>query len=155
MLKYTKILCAFDFDENSIASLHLASALAKESNATLYVGHIARIPNLDMDVPLPFEANPKWERDATSKLAAIAARELPSDGQYQIVVRSGLPSIDILRIAEDFGVDLIVMATHGRRGLKHFVIGSVTEEVIREATCPVLVIRPTLGQKETPPASST
>jgi len=148
MLKYKRILCAFDFDENSIAALHLASALARESSAILFIGHIARVPNLDQDVPLPFEEHPRWEREALSKLSVIAAHELPADGQYQIEIRSGLPAIDIVRMAEDLSVDLIVMATHGYKGLKHFVMGSVTEQVIREATCPVLVIRPSIDEKE-------
>ena len=71
MLNYSKILCAFEFDGNSTAALLLASALAEETNATLYVLHIARVPTQDMDVPLPFDADPRWEREARAKLALI------------------------------------------------------------------------------------
>jgi universal stress protein A len=50
--------------------------------------------------------------------------------------------VGILQAAADARIDLIVMATHGRKGLSHFFIGSVAEQVVREATCPVLTIRP-------------
>ena len=148
MLNYTKILCAFEFDEHATTALLLASALAKESNATLYLLHIAKVPTADMDVPLPFDADPRWEHEARAKLGAIAAENLGSEVRYQIEVRSGLPAADIVRAADDLGADLIVMATHGRSGLAHFLMGSVTEHVIREASCPVLIIRPGLASSK-------
>jgi len=82
MLKYTKILCAFDFDGNSTAALLLAGALAKESNATLHILHIARVPTQDMDVPLPFDADPRWEKEARTRLALAGCgktRSFPLD----------------------------------------------------------------------------
>jgi len=54
-----------------------------------------------------------------------------------------VPDIDIVRAANELGADLIVMVTHGRTGLEHLVMGSVTEKVIREASCPVLVLHHT------------
>lgn len=143
MLKYSKILCAFEFDENSTAALLLASALAKESNATLYILHIARVPTEDMDVPLPFDADPRWKKEARAKLAVIVHDTLKDEVQYVIDVRTGVPDIDIVRAAHELAVDLMVIATHGRTGFKHFVLGSVAESVIREAPCPVLVTRAT------------
>ncbi len=143
MLKYTKILCAFDFDGNSTAALLLASALAKENTGTLHILHIARVPTQDMDVPLPFDADPRWEREARAKLALIAKDTLKAGVQCVIDVRTGVPDIDIVRAAHELAVDLIVIATHGRTGFKHFALGSVAERVIREAPCPVLVTRAT------------
>src|ERR1700677_5083639 len=64
MLGYSKILCALDFDEHATSTLRVAGALAKESNATLDILHIARIPARDMDVPLPFDPDPIWEKEA-------------------------------------------------------------------------------------------
>lgn len=140
MLNYSKILCAFEFAGNSTAALLLASALAKESNATLYILHIARVPAQDMDVPLPFDPDPRWEKEARAKLALTVHNTLEAGVQYVIDVRTGVPDIDIVRAARELGADLIVMATHGRTGLEHFVWGSVTEKVVREASCPVLVL---------------
>jgi universal stress protein A len=143
MLKYIKILCAFEFDGNSTAALLLASTLAKESNATLYVLHVARVPTQDMDVPLPFDADPRWEKEARAKLELIVRDTVKTDVQCVIEVRTGVPDIGIVRAARELGVDLIVMVTHGRTGLEHFVLGSVTEHVIRDAHCPVLVLHHT------------
>ena len=143
MLIYRKILCPFEFDGNSRAALLLSSALAKESKATLYVLHIAAIPTHDMDVPLPFDSHPRWETEARSKLEPIVRSTLHADVQYVIDIRSGVPNLDIVRAARELAVDLIVMVTHGRTGLEHLILGSVTEHVIREAPCPVLVLHHT------------
>ncbi len=152
MLKYTKILCAFDFDGNSTAALLLAGALAKESNATLHILHIARVPTQDMDVPLPFDADPRWEKEARTRLALVAKNTLRAGVQYVIDVSTGVPDIDIVRAARELEVDLIVIATHGRTGFEHFVLGSVAERVIREAPCPVLVTRATVDRSLVPHA---
>jgi universal stress protein A len=143
MLKYNKILCAFEFDGDSTAALLLSSTLAKESNATLYILHIARVPTPDMDVPLPFDADPRWEKEARAKLEPIVQNTLKTEANYVIDVRTGVPDIDIARAARELGVDLIVMVTHARKGLEHLLLGSVTEHVIREASCPVLVLHHT------------
>jgi universal stress protein A len=140
MLKYNKIMCAFEFDGDSTAALLLSSTLAKESDATLYILHIARVPTYDMDVPLLFDADPRWEKEARAKLELIVQNTLKAEVNCVIDVRSGVPDIDIVRAAHDLGVDLIVMVTHGRTGLEHLLLGSVTEHVIREAPCPVLVL---------------
>lgn len=142
MLKYKKIMCAFEFDDNSTAALSLASSLASESDATLYVLHIARVPTHDMDVPLPIDEHPRWEREARDKLEKIARDTVTPKVKCVIDVRTGIPDADIVRAARELGVDLIVMSTHGRTGLARFVMGSVTEHVIRETDCPVLVLRP-------------
>jgi universal stress protein A len=143
MLEYKKIMCAFEFDGNSTAALRLSGTLAKESDATLYVVHIARVPTQDMDVPLPFDSHPRWETEARSKLESIVSSALHTDVQYVIDIRSGVPDLDIVRAARELAVDLIVMVTHGRTGLEHLILGSVTEHVIREAPCPVLVLHHT------------
>jgi universal stress protein A len=143
MLEYKKIMCAFEFDGNSTAALRLSGTLAKESNATLYILHIARVPTQDMDVPLPFDSHPRWVTEAKSRLEPIVRSTLHADVHYVIDIRSGVPDLDIVRAASELAVDLIVMVTHGRTGLEHLVLGSVTEHVIREAACPVLVLHHT------------
>jgi universal stress protein A len=143
MLNYKKIMCAFEFDGDSTAALRLSGTLAKENNATLYVVHIARVPPQDMDVPLPFDSHPRWETEARSKLEPIVRSTLHADVQYVIDIRSGVPNLDIVRAARELAVDLIVMVTHGRTGIEHLILGSVTEHVIREAPCPVLVLHHT------------
>jgi nucleotide-binding universal stress UspA family protein len=142
MLGYRKILCALDFDEHATSTLRVAGALAKESNAMLDILHIARVPARDMDVPLPFDADPIWEKEARGRIEELIARSSISDLKYEVRIVSGLPALDIVKAAAELATDLIVMATHGRSGFAHLILGSVAEHVIREAACPVLILRP-------------
>ncbi len=142
MLGYTKILCALDFDDHLTSTFILATALAKENGATLYLLHVAPVPLGVLDVPLPFVTNPKWERDARLRLEELVRQHGQTSVRCEIRVKSGLPDVDIVREANELGVDLIVVGTHGRGGVSHLLLGSVAEQVIRYATCPVLVIRP-------------
>ncbi len=141
MPKFSKILCPIDFEQHCMEALDIACELAQERNATIHLLHVARIPSEDMDVPVPFEADPRWERVARGKLERIAHDRLEGKVAYQIHVISGIPDADVARIAKELDVDLVVMATHGRKGLSHFILGSVAEHVMREAHCPVLTMR--------------
>jgi nucleotide-binding universal stress UspA family protein len=143
MLHYTKILCAVDFDEYAATVFLVAAALAKETDAMLHVLHVARVPAPDMDVPLPFAANPRWEREGRLRLEQLIRQNLTGQMRYEIHVVTGVPDSDIVRVAAQLEVDLIAMATHSRSRVSHLVLGSVAEHVIREANCPVLVLRPT------------
>jgi universal stress protein A len=142
MLNYKNIVCALNFDEHQEAVLQLAAALARESDATLHLLHIARIPFPDMDVPLPIGKKPRWEDESRARIEALIKREGAQDIKHSIEVKSGVPDLDIVQIAARLRADLIVIATHGRTGLHHLALGSVAEQVIRRAECPVLVIRP-------------
>lgn len=115
MLGYKKILCALDYDEYAMEIFRVAAALAKESNATLYPLHVARIPPRDMDVPLPFEAVPLWEKEARLHFDDLIRRSMVRDLRYELWIVSGLPDLDIVKTAAQLAVDLIVMGTHGPR----------------------------------------
>jgi len=139
--KFRKILCPIAFDHNSIAALEIACEVAAGRSATVHLLHVARVPSQDMDVPLPFNADPRWEREARTKLEQIARDRLEGKVRYQIHVVSGTPDLEVVRMAHELKADLVVMATHGRKGLSHFILGSVAEHVMREADCPVLTMR--------------
>jgi nucleotide-binding universal stress UspA family protein len=81
------------------------------------------------------------ESHCAHKLERIARDKLAGKVRYQLHVVSGTPDDDVVRMANEIGADLIVMATHGRKGLSHFILGSVAERVMREADCPVLTMR--------------
>lgn len=92
----------------------------------------------------PRSAQPFWDhahRMAHTKLSLMRQQFLGAHAQVELVVREGLAAEDILRVAEEKSVDLIVMATHGRSGVRRLVLGSVTEKVVRAAACPVLTVR--------------
>lgn len=82
------------------------------------------------------------EEDGLAALAQFAAEHLRPEQKVTLVVRSGNAADEIVRFAEDEAVDLVVMATHGRTGLQHMVMGSVAEKVVRFSGVPVLTVKP-------------
>ena len=78
---------------------------------------------------------------ARSELHDYADNHLKASVPLEVIIAVGKPAQEILRIARDESVDLIVMGTHGRTGLRHLLLGSVAEEVTRHASCPVFTVR--------------
>ena len=146
MPQFRKILCPVDFDPNSLLALRLATELAQERTATLHLLHVVAMPP-GPEVALPFG---KMETTARTKLERLARQKVDGKVRYQVEVMMGDPGVEILQAAKRQGADLIVMATHGRKGLRHLVLGSVAEHVVREAPCPVLTVKP-----KTPVAKSS
>ena len=138
MLRFRRIVCPVDFDQNSLMALRTASELAQERGATVRVLHVVPTP-AGPEVALPFG---KLETEARAKLEKLARREIGAKADYEVEVMIGDPKIEILQLAKRLRADLIVMATHGRKGFRHIVLGSVAEAVVREAPCPVLTVRP-------------
>jgi nucleotide-binding universal stress UspA family protein len=143
MKLFDKILCAVDFDESSTVVLNFARELAQQNDATLCVLHVAPLPlNATEFSPIPMDPYPVWEKTARAELEKLAAAHLGGRGvSYKIETRSGEAADGILAQAQEMEADLIVLATHGRRGVSHFLIGSVAERVIRRASRPGLVVR--------------
>jgi universal stress protein A len=142
VFKFQKILCPIDLDHESFSALECARDLAQKTGATLYLLNAARTPAPDMDAPVAIGPHPHWEQAAQHRLEQIAGRQLQGGVPYQTIVRDGIPETVIVEVAAELAADLIVMATHGRSGLVHFILGSVAETVIREAGCPVLTMKP-------------
>jgi universal stress protein A len=139
------ILAPTDFSDHSKKALSDALELAQTFGATLSLLHVVEpSPYLGVFTPSPIGVD--LLRDLERQASAELARMLPEAQQATIeVTRSvvmGSPSLKIIETAEAEHVDLIVMATHGRTGLSHLVMGSVAERVVRTAPCPVLTIRP-------------
>ncbi|MBI3796312.1 MAG: universal stress protein [Deltaproteobacteria bacterium] len=87
-------------------------------------------------------ADVRWaEKVSKEKLQELAQERLRGGIRHEILTRVGDAAKSILQVAEEVGAELIVMATHGRIGLPHFFLGSVAEQVVREASCPVLTVR--------------
>jgi nucleotide-binding universal stress UspA family protein len=138
MPRFKKILGPVDFDRNSLVALRLASELAQERKANLYLLHVVAIPP-GPEVALPFG---KMEAAARTRLERLARQRVNGKARYQVEVMTGDPGVEILQAANRWDADLIVMATHGRKGLRRLVLGSVAERVVREASCPVLTVNP-------------
>ncbi len=146
MIKIEKILFPTDFSEHSKHAFSYALSFAKEYGATLYMLHVVEdiqyLANAYMfDVPMmPSFAD--MEQNRLKEMQEFIDREV-ADSSIGIekVIRHGRPFIEILHVAREENIDLIVIATHGRGGLEHALFGSVAEKVVRKAPCPVLSIR--------------
>jgi universal stress protein A len=134
-----KILLPTDFSMTGRACLTLASRLARESGATLVILHVQE-PSLVHGANELCYAFPDPDRESLLKRLEEVASADPTVHCEQYLVL-GDPAAEILRMAEDENVDLIVMGTHGRKGLSRLIMGSVAEAVMRRATCPVLTLK--------------
>ncbi len=145
MLPFKKILCPTDFSEPAFVALKRAEELARHFAAELIVAHV--IPTLpgphsfpDPQAALNFEV-PLFQQEL-----AIKAEQMLKDlvfhhkAKTRDLVTTGAAAPEILRIAQEEHVDLIVIASHGLTGWRRLVHGSVSEQVVRQATCPVLSI---------------
>jgi universal stress protein A len=141
MARFKKILCPVDFDQNSLRALRLASDLAQENEAILYVLHVVAMPP-GPEVVLPFG---RMEAATKTKLEEMIRRKAVISARYEIRILMGDPGVEILQAAKRLNVKLIVMATHGRKGLRRLILGSVAEQVVREAPCPVLTVNPRMA----------
>ncbi|HZP45431.1 MAG TPA: universal stress protein [Candidatus Binataceae bacterium] len=142
MPKFSRILCPVDFDANSSLALKAASELAAERKAALFILHVIAIPP-GPEVALPFE---KMETAARTRLKRLADQKIGRRADYEIEVMIGDPGAEILSAARQHRAELIVMATHGRKGLRRLMLGSVAERVVREAPCPVLTVKPKVSR---------
>lgn len=146
MIKIEKILFPTDFSEHSKNAFCYALSFAKEYGARLYMLHVIEdiqyLANAYMfDVPImPSFAD--MEQNRLKEMQEFIDREV-TDPEIKIekVIKRGRPFIEIIQMAREENIDLIVTATHGRGGLEHVLFGSVAEKVVRKAPCPVLSIR--------------
>jgi nucleotide-binding universal stress UspA family protein len=138
-----RILVPTDFSELSLSGIDFIRSLAVLYDAELVLLHVVdttpppAVPELDVHASLTRE-----ETRAKERLAEIVVRLFPATRNITPLVRRGDPAKEIVRLASEEGADLIVIATHGRTGLAHVLMGSVAEKVVRHATVPVLTVKP-------------
>ena len=146
MLPIKKILCPTDFSEPSYEAMKVADEMAAHFSADLTLLHVVTpIPVIPIhDDPTSFNL-PLYEKEmeasARKSLDQVAGEKIPREINTRTLVIQGDPATQIVRLATAENMDLIVIATHGLTGWRKFMFGSVTEKVIRLATCPVLSIR--------------
>jgi len=146
MKKVEKILFPIDFAENFETLLPWVFTFAEKFGATVYVLFVAQDLADFTAFHVP-HGNIKAFQDevlqaAQQKMSAVAQEYFKAIPKVETLVMSGLPADKIVEVANQKGVDLIVMGTHGRKGLEHAIFGSICEKVIRKASCPVLAINP-------------
>jgi nucleotide-binding universal stress UspA family protein len=138
------ILVATDFSEHADHALEYAAELARQLDATLHLVHAITIPVMgvaEMGVAYSAATIESITKHAQEQLDTRTARyrDRVSLAPVRLEVGDARDTID--RAAEQIGADLIVIGTHGRRGLRRVLLGSIAESVVRSAPCPVLTIR--------------
>jgi nucleotide-binding universal stress UspA family protein len=141
MTDFRRICCPTDFSEASREALREGSQLARRYGAGLTVLHVAEPVHGGPEMAFAAAAQQIEEAAASSLSAWKTEAERMLGGQVGSVLVAGPPAPAIVRFARDSGTDLIVMASHGRTGIRRLVLGSVAEQVLRSAPCDVLVVR--------------
>jgi nucleotide-binding universal stress UspA family protein len=147
VLEIRTILAPTDFSHHAEAALRYACGLAERFEAALHLLHVLPdvVVPLGPDPSLISSFPPEYYRETEETSREALARAL--DGAWgvapsvELAVRWGDAVAGIVGYATDHKIDLVVIATHGRSGLSHVLLGSVAEQIIRESPCPVLTIR--------------
>jgi nucleotide-binding universal stress UspA family protein len=131
---YEQILVPLKWDPSDEAVIEHAGSLSRLSGGRVTLMHVVHSHSRDESAYRVELA----QDHLAGKAAGIAARGVPVG--LRVVV--GEPAESITAVAEEIGADLIVMATHGHSGMRHVIMGSDTEDVIRRGDTPVLLVRP-------------
>ena len=147
-LSYKKILIPVDFSDNSRKAFYAGLKLAKVFDADTHILHVHEpLTTFDSGVEAIEQTNETVKRLEDGVKRRV--NELFDKGgvdevdrrRVYVEIAGGKPHVQIVKFAEDLGIELIVMCTHGHSGIKSALIGSQSERVVRRAPCAVLVIR--------------
>jgi nucleotide-binding universal stress UspA family protein len=147
MIRLNNILCPTDFSDFSLCALKYARSFAQEYEAKLHLVHVideayqywmAAGPE-GVPVGPPIE---ELMKVAADDMSAFVKKHMSNDSNaFSSEILVGRPFLEIITYAKENEIDMIVIATHGRSGLEHLLMGSTAEKVVRKASCPVLTVR--------------
>ena len=146
MIELKRILVPTDFSEHSEQAARYAAELAKRFGAEIHCIHVVDIPADLQGTSAYYMTGPSEQfldqiREESKKNLETFAQKNLAGAAVQTAFLEGSPFVQISRYAQEQKIDLVVIATHGRTGLKHVLFGSVAEKVVRKAPCPVLVVK--------------
>lgn len=148
MRRIKKILVPTDFSPPSNVAMDYAAFIAKQFNAGIILIHVIEsLPYSVTDTFNVIEHRKALETTARSLLENFRHDLVERDLSLKISLVSGAAYQEILKKARQERIDLIVMGTHGRTGVRHLILGSVAEKVVRLSTCPVLTVRTPSGHR--------
>ncbi|MEO8046292.1 MAG: universal stress protein [Nitrospirota bacterium] len=137
-----RILVPVDFSDCSLDALGYAAVVAQQAKASLMLLHVLEPVSYGLDFTLGQSKARRLEVETwTKRLKELVSSHQHSAMQVESQLRGGFPADSILDSAQTLPCDLIVMGTHGRRGISHTISGSVAEAVLRKARCPVITVR--------------
>jgi nucleotide-binding universal stress UspA family protein len=144
MFKPRRILHPTDYSDNSMEALRLALDLAQQCNSQILLVHVVETLGPENVTFGEVAAQPQPEA-YRQRLMTDFQRRVPDPGagvSLEYVLVEGDAAEAIVRVTQERSCDLIVMSTHGRTGLRRLLMGSVAEQVIRHAPCPILITKP-------------
>jgi universal stress protein A len=154
-MEIRSILLPTDFSDYANHALSYAASLGRQFGASIICLHVIEpvmpaVGYTGLTEPLPLV-------DLSEQLVESASRELPKIAEseecaglsVEEIIAHGDAATEIVRVATERGVDLIVIASHGRTGLGRILFGSTAESVVRHAKCPVLVVKPIQAEEGT------
>jgi nucleotide-binding universal stress UspA family protein len=145
MISLKKILCPIDHSDCSKEALKYAVSFAMKDEAKLYLLHIIDIRSFNDSLVAMSQQIPDEEtlEQLRMKLLDCIPEDIRDDMDVEATVIQGIPFAEIISTAKEKEIDMIVIGSHGRTGISHMMLGSVSEKVVRKAPCPVLTVRQT------------
>jgi nucleotide-binding universal stress UspA family protein len=141
-VRLERILVPVDFSDCSLDALEYAVVVAQQAKASLMLLHVLEPVSYGLDFTLSHMRTREHVRESwTKRLKELTSSHQHSHVAMEFQLRGGLPADSILDSAQTLPCDLIVMGTHGRRGISHTISGSVAEAVLRKSHCPVIAVR--------------
>ncbi len=138
----TSMLVPIDFSECSLDALEYGALIARRANVSMKLLHVLEPVSYGLDFTLPHVTQRESSKAAIMKRLSDLVSVVTSLGlASEFLMSGGLQADSILEAARAQSVDVIVMGTHGRRGVSHALFGSVAESVLRRSSCPVLTVR--------------
>ena len=145
MKTFKKILVPTDFSELSLTAIEYVRRFVSTNSPQIVVMHVVEnVPLLEFQKANldSYALLQQILKRSSEELQRLVGQRLQSVKNLTCIVRLGHPTTEIVQFAEEEGVDLLVVATHGRTGLAHTLIGSVAENIVRRSTVPVLTVKP-------------
>ena len=145
MSHFKQLLVAVDFSDPSIRALQVAREMGTRLNSKLHIVHFVpmRVMDMGMEGGVDFieEMHQKELEEAKVKLENFVKDHTTTEDEVEQHLRSGEPAAEVNPMAIELSADMIIIGTHGRTGLKHLLLGSVAESILRSADVPVLCVR--------------
>lgn len=147
MITFKTILLTTDFSAYSDAAIPYAGELGRKYSGTIRLLHVfddmPPAPGIGSEIYMPFDWIDAARKERLARLANLVEKiSMDEKVEVQPRLREGIAHQGIVDEAKECHADCIVIATHGRTGIPHFLFGSIAENVVRRSTCPVLTIRP-------------
>ena len=145
MIQIKRILVPSDFSEPARKALIYAVEFAKAYEAEIILCHVMEPPIYPVSISVGAVSVPpigdEMRQHTKEQLELLRTAEIGSKIASRIAVAEGKPFLEIVQLARSEDVDMIIISTHGHTGLKHVLVGSTTEKIVRKAPCPVLCVR--------------